>query len=55
MRFLPLSKQGKEGMERNKEKSPCGGCGMTRNCINGLYCTKLMRYVEHAREKPCGN
>lgn len=42
-------------MGRDKETSPCRGCDRARACINGLYCIKLLRYVEHVRKKPCDN
>ena len=54
MRFLLLSSKSKGNMEKKKKGSPCKGCDRTRNCINGLYCTKLLQYVEYVRTKACG-
>lgn len=34
----------------NKE---CQSCDSHRNCINGLYCLKLKKYVQYAFEKEC--
>ena len=34
-------------------KKACEGCEYTRNCINGLFCTKLKIYVEYKEFKVC--
>ena len=31
----------------------CASCRHTYRAINGLYCSKLRRYVEHAKTPPC--
>ena len=31
----------------------CKHCQDARHCINGAWCTKLGRYVEHALRPPC--
>lgn len=31
----------------------CKTCQHARRCINGAWCTKLGRYVEHALRPPC--
>lgn len=31
----------------------CQICESHRNCINGLYCLKLKKYVQYALEKEC--
>lgn len=36
-----------ESGSRRKSRSICKGCLRTRNCINGLFCTKQNTYVEH--------
>ncbi|MDY5632505.1 MAG: hypothetical protein SPF56_08470 [Bacteroidaceae bacterium] len=36
-----------------KSKSACSGCRWTMNCLNGLYCKRLKRYVEYATQQPC--
>ena len=36
-----------ESGSRRKSRSICKGCLRTRNCINGLFCTKQNKYVEH--------
>nr|DAS26191.1 MAG TPA: hypothetical protein [Caudoviricetes sp.] len=28
-------------------------CRFRRNCINGLYCTKINEYVEYSLKKEC--
>lgn len=33
----------------------CAACGHRRNCINGLYCVTIGRYVEHSATPPCGD
>lgn len=32
----------------------CLKCGSSRNCINGLYCMALKRYVQYESAPPCG-
>lgn len=32
----------------------CLRCGSSRNCINGLYCMVLKRYVQHESAPSCG-
>jgi len=32
----------------------CNACREGRNCVNGRYCMRLHRYVEYAKEPPCG-
>jgi len=36
-----------------KRASACSGCTHTRQCLNGLYCLKLNKYVEHATHRQC--
>ena len=36
-----------------RQITPCKGCELARNQINGVYCTRLKRYVQHVMEKPC--
>lgn len=31
----------------------CKACGAGRNCINGRYCHRLGRYVEHDKIDEC--
>ena len=31
----------------------CGNCKFHRNCINGLYCLKLKKYVQYNPPKIC--
>lgn len=31
----------------------CKNCEFHRNCINGLYCMKLKKYVEYSHSKQC--
>ncbi len=31
----------------------CSTCPTAINCINGRYCTKLKKYVEHDKEPKC--
>ena len=38
-------------MKFNKEKmAKCQQCEFHRHCINGMYCLKYKKYVEHANE-----
>lgn len=31
----------------------CNGCDQLRKCVNGSYCTKAERYIEHRTDQPC--
>ena len=31
----------------------CNGCDQPRKCVNGSYCTKAERYIEHRTDQPC--
>ncbi len=35
--------------------SACYGCRFTQNSINGIYCTRLRRYVQYTNVQPCTN
>ncbi len=37
----------------NKNMSVCSSCPLVRCCVNGMYCTKLERYVEGATAFMC--
>ena len=40
-------------MLTHRNPSACQGCELAQQSINGLYCTRLKRYVEHQQTKPC--
>ena len=40
-------------MPSENKKSACKGCRMAYNALNGLYCTRLKRYVEYSKVQPC--
>ena len=31
----------------------CKECPKAINCVNGRYCTVIMKYVEHSIKPPC--
>lgn len=35
------------------QQHPCDGCSHKAQLINGRYCQKLKRYVEHTTVSPC--
>lgn len=37
----------------SKIRSVCHGCRFTLNGINGIFCTRLHRYVQYATTQPC--
>lgn len=39
----------------SRTDSKCTVCDYCKNCINGMYCTRLNIYVEYFSEPPCEN
>lgn len=35
---------------KKQQNRVCEGCEYTRNCVNGLFCTKLKIYVEYKKK-----
>lgn len=40
-------------MPSNVTRSVCKGCRNAYYALNGLYCTRLKRYVEYNKVQPC--